>query len=118
MNPVPPISRTRTSPILPLSPPVRAAESLFGPPRIEGGAVQEARAVFVDVKRVRAPEIRRPPRRRVDDELAGRRVDDRVQRAARERELMTAVARLDQAQARIRIEVDVADRADVHARLR
>ena len=83
-----------------------------------GGDAQQARAVLVDVERVRAPEIGCRRRSSADDELARRRGDDRVERPALQGQLMMSLTRRHEAHARIGIDRDLADRADVDARLR
>src|SRR5204863_714346 len=76
------------------------------------GDVQEAAPRVVNFERVSATQIRGDSRGRVDEEEAGRGPDARVQSATREFEAVLAHVSGDQADARVRVNLDLADVGD------
>ena len=70
------------------------------------------------MQRVDAAKIRRTRRWCVDDELAGRCANERVKRAARQRQLVAALAGFDEADAGVRIDGHLSDGADIETRTR
>ena len=92
------------------------AVQLEGDP--SGGDRQLSAAALVDVKGVHAAHIGGGSRRRVHHELPGRRLDERVDRAAIQRETMVRRLRGDEADAGVAFNRHSSNRADVDARAR
>ena len=74
-------------------------------------------AILVDVQRYRSRGRSRSPTV-IDDELPRRRRDESVQRATFERQLVVALAGIDEPDARVGVDRRLADGADVEARAR
>ncbi len=80
--------------------------------------VDGAVARRIDLQCVGAAEVDRRGRRRLDEEFAGWRPDERVHGTARQRQAVVAGRRGDELHPRVRVNLHEADVADVNRRTR